>query len=564
METSENIKSYYQDYISIYKDETDRLKQFKTFIDKTESDQLFDRKNFVGHITGSAIIFDYKNSKVLLIKHIILQRWLQPGGHIEKTDASILDGVYREIFEETNIAKDDLMLISPIFGKKFPIDIDSHPIPENPAKHEKQHFHHDLRYFFIYKGEKITEESENLKWSDVSSLSSQVTFLKLVKKIWDLLDIDLNTRLFYENIISKARTTGENYIAVVVSHIIPDAVHYLRAIDTIVPIQTIVPKPNSIDEKTYTIVRKDFKISHVCREDMAQDTENEVIRILENTNEKILLFDIGGYFAHIHETWPVTILERIALIIEDTENGYQKYEHVIGDSERKKQNYPFKVVSVARSPLKENEDFLVGQAVFFSADALMREDGKLIQYLKCGILGYGKIGRSIASHLLQRGVKPVVYDTNPLKRVSAFNELNRIPDRDSIIKESDILFSATGNKSLKIEDFRELKNGCYIFSVTSSDDELELEFTGEYEKQEVRKHIFKYSNENMNYFFLVNDGNAVNFIYNAVMGDFIHLVRAEMILAINGLPGYAPGKISTVPTDIRENIAESWLKVFEP
>ena len=46
METSENIKSYYQDYISIYKDETDRLKQFKTFIDKTESDQLFDRKNF--------------------------------------------------------------------------------------------------------------------------------------------------------------------------------------------------------------------------------------------------------------------------------------------------------------------------------------------------------------------------------------------------------------------------------------------------------------------------------------------------------------------------------------
>lgn len=43
METSENIKSYYQDYISIYKDETDRLKQFKTFIDKTESDQLFDR-----------------------------------------------------------------------------------------------------------------------------------------------------------------------------------------------------------------------------------------------------------------------------------------------------------------------------------------------------------------------------------------------------------------------------------------------------------------------------------------------------------------------------------------
>ena len=29
METSKILKSYYQDYISIYKDETDRLKQFK-------------------------------------------------------------------------------------------------------------------------------------------------------------------------------------------------------------------------------------------------------------------------------------------------------------------------------------------------------------------------------------------------------------------------------------------------------------------------------------------------------------------------------------------------------
>lgn len=45
----------------------------------------------------------------------------------------------------------------------------------------------------------------------------------------------------------------------------------------------------------------------------------------------------------------------------------------------------------------------------------------------------------------------------------------------------------------------------YLFPSLSSDDELELEFTGEYEKQEVRKHIFKYSNENMNYFFLVNE-----------------------------------------------------------
>ena len=65
METSENIKSYYQDYISIYKDETDRLKQFKTYNDKTQSDQFFDLKNNLDKITGRAIKFYYKNSNVI-------------------------------------------------------------------------------------------------------------------------------------------------------------------------------------------------------------------------------------------------------------------------------------------------------------------------------------------------------------------------------------------------------------------------------------------------------------------------------------------------------------------
>jgi len=32
----------------------------------------------------------------------------------------------------------------------IPIDIDTHYIPENKKKDERQHFHHDFRYIFIY------------------------------------------------------------------------------------------------------------------------------------------------------------------------------------------------------------------------------------------------------------------------------------------------------------------------------------------------------------------------------------------------------------------------------
>ena len=577
METRESIINIYEDYIKIYTEEVRDLKLLKNSIYGSQSEKLFKRDNFVGHITGSAIIFDYKNSNVLLYHHKKLDAWLQPGGHIDPTDNSILEGVLREVKEETGIREEDLILTSPKFGEKLPIDIDIHHIPANSK--EMGHFHYDLRFFFVYKGKGMINyndaESNELKWTSLLELSARVTFIKLIKKIQTLLyDSDLNNKLFYEEIISKVNTSNK-YISVAVSHILPDTKYHLKALNKIFPIKTIITKPKSINTEVLTELEKDYSITRINErkewyepkeegllDDHLTQMEQDVIKKLNEDDKNIILFDIGGYFAHIHETWPNEILERISLIVEDTENGHQKYEEAIRICANKNQKYPLKVVSVARSALKDNEDFLVGQSIFFSADAILREEGKLIQYLKCGILGYGKVGKSIAHHLLQRGIKPLVFDTNPIKRISAFNELNMTPNRDIILQKSDIIFSATGKNALgEGVDFRNLKNGCYIFSVTSSDDELNLDSIAEYSNDTVRTHIVKYYND-INFFYLVNNGNAVNFIHNAVMGGFIHLVRGEMILSINKIDEYKAGEISVAPPIIKKEVAEIWIKIF--
>lgn len=203
---------------------------------------MFDRKNFVGHITGSAIIFDYKNSKVLLIKHIILQRWLQPGGHIEKTDASILDGVYREIFEETNIAKDDLMLISPIFGKKFPHRHRLASHPRESGQTRKTTLSSRPPLFFYLQRRKDHGRKRKLKVEWCIQFIQPGHLPEISKKIWDLLDIDLNTRLFYENIHLKGPDNRRKLYCCRRFPYHPRCRSLLRAIDTIVPIQTIVPQ----------------------------------------------------------------------------------------------------------------------------------------------------------------------------------------------------------------------------------------------------------------------------------------------------------------------------------
>jgi adenosylhomocysteinase len=570
-----DIKALDARYQSQFPGESERLRQFLNFVNETPADDLFNRKNLVGHITASALIVDPTRSEALLIKHQALNRWLQPGGHIASGETP-LDAALREVREEVGIQASDLKPISRGFEDyDTPLDIDTHPIPEDAKKNEDAHFHHDFRYLFLYtglhRGLLPVAEVINSKWVSLDVLLQDTTFRLLVQKIRHALSFESRTKRFYEAIVNLKDRKYPAARAVVVLHIIPDCFHYLAALHHLWPIVTIVPKPNSIDDKTLNLLKKEFDLTHVTRETI-NNAENELVRKLRQTSGDLVLFDIGGYFSQIFQRWPSDILHRIKLIVEDTENGHQKYERLDADGVPVIDDDGVPVISAARSALKENEDFLVGQSVLFSADAVMRQSGVLLQYMKCGVFGYGKVGRSIAFHLLQRGIKPAVYDTNPVRRVEAYNRLCAIPVRREMLQSSDVIFCATGNESLRIEDFRKLKSGCFVFSVTSSDDEMDLTFLcGEYREEKLGDALFKYQNE-QNHFYLANRGNAVNFLHNAVMGTFIHLVRAEMIAAtaeplkqmLKYKGVYSIQDDFSAQLTTRQLIAQTWLDIFDP
>jgi len=73
---------------------------------------------------------------------------------------------------------------------------------------------------------------------------------------------------------------------------------------------------------------------------------------------------------------------------------------------------------VARSPLKDPEDFLVGQSVVFSTEALMRGRGDILHGRPALVIGFGKLGSSIARLLHAKGVQVTVYDIDPIRRTS--------------------------------------------------------------------------------------------------------------------------------------------------
>ena len=102
-----------------------------------ESDRpMWPRSEFdPGHFTASGFVISPDRDALLLIHHGKLDRWLQPGGHIENHDTTIEAAARREVQEETGVG--NLQLVGTAL-----IRIDAHEIPERGS--EPGHVHIDL------------------------------------------------------------------------------------------------------------------------------------------------------------------------------------------------------------------------------------------------------------------------------------------------------------------------------------------------------------------------------------------------------------------------------------
>ena len=129
-----------------------------------------------GHITGSSVVLDPSGSRVLLMFHTKLERWLQPGGHADD-DGDLARVALREAIEETGIQ--DLLISEP------PIDFDIHLV-EPPD--EDPHKHYDVRYLVLASaGSKIigNHESQDLRWfkfGELDSLGIDSGLARLIKR----------------------------------------------------------------------------------------------------------------------------------------------------------------------------------------------------------------------------------------------------------------------------------------------------------------------------------------------------------------------------------------------
>jgi 8-oxo-dGTP pyrophosphatase MutT (NUDIX family) len=99
---------------------------------------------FPGHFTGSAWVVNPSRSKVLLVNHPKLHKWLQPGGHADG-QGELHKVALREVQEEVGVSESHLKWLG---GGVYDLDIHYVPATQKQGRPEPEHLHMDVRFAY--------------------------------------------------------------------------------------------------------------------------------------------------------------------------------------------------------------------------------------------------------------------------------------------------------------------------------------------------------------------------------------------------------------------------------
>jgi 8-oxo-dGTP pyrophosphatase MutT (NUDIX family) len=173
-------------YRTRYPDEQDVVERMLALVESRPD--CFERTCRPGHITASAWVTTPSADRFVLVHHRKLDRWLQPGGHMDG-DSDVTAAALREVVEETGL-KHVTLAGGP--ESLTPFDLDIHAIPARQDASgrliEDAHDHYDVRLLVIAKGDDalcVSDESHEVRWfsrAELLEATDEESVLRMLRK----------------------------------------------------------------------------------------------------------------------------------------------------------------------------------------------------------------------------------------------------------------------------------------------------------------------------------------------------------------------------------------------
>lgn len=358
---------------------------------------------------------------------------------------------------------------------------------------------------------------------------------------------------------------------IILEHILPTTQSMIELLlEAGTDVFAIFAKPYSIDpnvlenlkQKKLNVIQKTYQ--ELETEDIIKDTINDAIAASKSDGKKIILLDVGGYFAAPIQQIEKEDLKYIYGIVEDTTFGHNRYL-----ASKSKIDVP--IYSVARSALKEIEAHFVGRDAVLAVDTILRSIGILLSGRHSLVVGYGMIGKNVAIALRNSDMKVSVYDNQDQRNLTAYIDGFNIHKKKELIKTADIIFFATGNPqgALTLDEIEECKNNVILASAGSKDTEFALSDIKDQaiSSKEIGPNLMEYTLSNDTHIIVVKEGTAVNFLLPSLSVEVLDLVFSEILLCVLQLlknheqDVIKLHEINTIRDENLNAISKDWLRI---
>ena len=370
--------------------------------------------------------------------------------------------------------------------------------------------------------------------------------------------------------LSKAdehATFLRNARLLIIEHILSTTEEFIRHLrDAEAEVYCLLAKPYSIDKAVLDrIVTQGIRVEQKSYKDL-DDTQfldellSQAAAQSRNDGRKIVIIDIGGYFAAPLSRLNKEDITQFCGVIEDTTFGHNRYVNCI-----KKIRIP--VFSVARSALKEIEARFVGKDAVAAMDHILRNEGVSLPGRNALVIGYGMIGKNVARSLKATDHRVSVYDRQDHKNLAAFINGFHIHTKKELLQHADIIYVATGNPdgALSFYDIEDCKDNVILVSVGSRDTEIDVRRVNRQaiSKQSFGTDLMQYQIHNKAVI-IARNGTAINFALPSIPVEVLDLVFSEIFSCMLSLlktpEKFLPGQVHDISDDVLSAISKGWLR----